>query len=220
MKQSSFRLLLILGVCGLVGGALTAQHPAPPAAPVRVVNASTDPMLQGFKFRSIGPAVMMGRIDDIEGAEKDPMIMYIGFATGGVWKSTDGGNHWLSLFDEMPVTSIGDIAIAPSDPNVVYVGTGEPNNRQSSSIGGGVYKTTDGGKTWADMGLEDTQSIGRIVVNPTVLDRLRTQDEKHLIEMEKRYFGKLSFRADPAMHAEQFKIQNVTTNEELANVGS
>ena len=167
MKQSSFRLLLILGVCGLVGGALTAQQPAPPAAPVRVVNASTDPMLQGFKFRSIGPAVMMGRIDDIEGAEKDPMIMYIGFATGGVWKSTDGGNHWLSLFDEMPVTSIGDIAIAPSDPNVVYVGTGEPNNRQSSSIGGGVYKTTDGGKTWANMGLEDTQSIGRIVVNPT-----------------------------------------------------
>lgn len=166
MKTFRTQLLLLAGASVLIGSALAAQQPAPPAAP-KVVNASNDPMLQGFKFRPIGPAVMMGRLDDIEGAEKDPMIMYLGFATGGVWKSTDGGNHWLSLFDEMPVTSIGDIAIAPSDPNVVYVGTGEPNNRQSSSIGGGVYKTTDGGKTWANVGLVETQSIGRIVVHPT-----------------------------------------------------
>lgn len=169
MSPSVSRTLAAMGA-GLVvslAGALSAQQapPAPPTAPL--INASTDPLLQGFKFRSIGPAVMMGRLDDIEGAEKDPMIMYLGFATGGVWKSTDGGNHWLSLFDEMPVTSIGDIAIAPSDPNVVYVGTGEPNNRQSSSIGGGVYKTTDGGKTWAHVGLDETQSIGRIAVHPT-----------------------------------------------------
>ena len=166
MKQSLSRMLLFIGACLLVGGVLAAQQPAPPAPAAKVVNASNDPMLQGFKFRAIGPAVMMGRLDDIEGAEKDPMILYAGFATGGLWKSTDAGNHWLSLFDEMPVTSIGDIAIAPSDPNIVYVGTGEPNNRQSSSIGGGVYKTTDGGKTWANMGLEATQTIGRIVINP------------------------------------------------------
>jgi photosystem II stability/assembly factor-like uncharacterized protein len=124
-------------------------------------------MLRGFEFRSIGPAVMMGRIDDIEGADKDPMILYAGFATGGLWRSTDAGNHWVSLFDEMPVTSIGDIAIAPSDPNIVYVGTGEPNNRQSSSIGAGVYGTRDGGKTWTQLGLADTQTIGRIAVSPT-----------------------------------------------------
>jgi photosystem II stability/assembly factor-like uncharacterized protein len=166
MKQSSTRLLLLVGACVLVGGVLAAQQAPAPAPAAKVVNASNDPMLQGFKFRSIGPAVMMGRLDDIEGAEKDPMTMYLGFATGGVWKTTDGGIHWNSLFDEMPVTSIGDIAIAPSDPSIVYVGTGEPNNRQSSSIGGGVYKTTDGGKTWANMGLEATQSIGRIVINP------------------------------------------------------
>ena len=166
MKQTSSRLLLLVGACVLVGGVLAAQQaPAPPPA-AKVVNASTDPLLQGFKFRAIGPAVMMGRIDDIEGAEKDPMILYAGFATGGLWKSTDAGNHWNSLFDEMPVTSIGDIAIAPSDPNIVYVGTGEPNNRQSSSIGGGVYGTRDGGKTWTNLGLEATQTIGRIVVNP------------------------------------------------------
>jgi len=166
MKTYSSRLLLLVGASVLVGGVLAAQQPAPPAPAAKVVNASNDPMLQGFKFRSIGPAVMMGRLDDIEGAEKDPMTMYLGFATGGLWKSTDAGNHWLSLFDEMPVTSIGDIAIAPSDPNIVYVGTGEPNNRQSSSIGGGVYGTRDGGKTWTSLGLVDTQSIGRIAINP------------------------------------------------------
>ena len=110
---------------------------------------------------------MMGRVDDIAGAEKDPMVVYVGFATGGLWKSTDGGNHWKSQFDNMPNESIGAIAIAPSDPNVVYVGMGEANNRQSSSIGDGVWGTTDGGKTWNHLGLEDTQSIGRIVVDST-----------------------------------------------------
>jgi photosystem II stability/assembly factor-like uncharacterized protein len=135
-----------------------------PAASPR--NASGDPLLRAFEFRSIGPAVMMGRIDDIQGADKDPMIVYIGFATGGLWKSTDGGNHWQSLFDNLPNESIGSIGIAPSDPNIVYVGTGEANNRQSSSIGDGVWGTTDGGKTWTHLGLEDTQSIGRVAVDP------------------------------------------------------
>jgi photosystem II stability/assembly factor-like uncharacterized protein len=123
--------------------------------------------LRGFEFRSIGPAVMMGRLDDIQGSEKDPMILYIGFATGGLWKSTDAGNHWKSQFDNMPNESIGAIGIAPSDPNVVYVGTGEANNRQSSSIGDGVWGTTDGGKTWNHLGLDDTQSINRIAIDPT-----------------------------------------------------
>jgi photosystem II stability/assembly factor-like uncharacterized protein len=124
-------------------------------------------MLRGFEFRSIGPAVMMGRVDDIQGSEKDPMLIYVGFATGGLWKSTDGGNHWKSQFDNMENESIGAIGIAPSDPNVVYVGKGEANNRQSSSIGDGVWGTKDGGKTWTHMGLDDTQSINRIAVDPT-----------------------------------------------------
>ncbi len=159
--------LLSLAALGLaVTGIVSAQggRGAPPAAPPP--NASTDPLLRGFQFRSIGPATMMGRVDDIQGAEKDPMTIYVGFATGGLWKSTDGGEHWKSQFDNMPNESIGAIGIAPSDPNIVYVGTGEANNRQSSSIGDGVWGTTDGGKTWNHLGLENTQSINRVVVDP------------------------------------------------------
>ena len=153
------RLLpLIFAVsCLAVAGLLWAQTqtPLPP-------NANTDPLLKGFEFRSIGPAVMMGRVDDIAGSEKDPMIVYVGFATGGLWKSTDGGIHWHSLMDNLPNENIGAIGLAPSDPNIVYVGTGEANNRQSSSIGNGIWGTTDGGQHWTHLGLDDSQSIGRI----------------------------------------------------------
>jgi hypothetical protein len=152
-----------LGVATLLWAQERAAEPPPPPPP----NASADPLLRGFEFRSIGPATMMGRVDDIAGAEKDPMIVYVGFATGGLWKSTDGGNHWHSEFDNMPNECIGSIGIAPSDPNVVYVGTGEANNRQSSSIGDGVWGTTDGGQHWNHLGLDDTQAIGRIVVDST-----------------------------------------------------
>ena len=162
--KNAWTLSLIVGAtCLTLAGLIWAQ--ARPADPKP--NESNDPMLRGFEFRSIGPAVMMGRLDEIVGTEKDPMLLYIGFATGGVWKSTDGGLYWHPMFDNMPNESIGSIAIAPSDPNVVYVGTGEPNNRQSSSIGNGVWGTTDGGKTWSHLGLETTQSIGRVVVDST-----------------------------------------------------
>jgi len=169
MRSSrSYLLLLVASICLLIAGFLWAQPPAPQESPAEPPpNQSNDPLLRGFEFRSIGPATMMGRVDDIAGSEKDPMIIYVGFATGGLWKSTDGGNHWHSEFDNMQNESIGAIGIAPSDPNVVYVGTGEANNRQSSSSGDGMWGTTDGGKTWNHLGLEDTQSIGRIVVDPT-----------------------------------------------------
>src|SRR4051794_19622186 len=161
-----------LGVGLGVGGLMLAQQgqqanlARPAETPAPPPNVSADPLLRGFEFRSIGPAVMMGRVDDIAGSEKDPLIVYVGFATGGLWKSTDGGNHWKSQFDNMPNESVGAIGIAPSNPDVVYVGMGEANNRQSSSIGDGVWGTTDGGKTWNHLGLEDTQSIGRVVVDP------------------------------------------------------
>jgi photosystem II stability/assembly factor-like uncharacterized protein len=155
--------LLAVSAAGLTWG----QGRGPVTPPPPPVNPSTDPLLRPFEFRSIGPATMMGRVDDIAGAEKDPLTMYVGFATGGLFKSIDGGNHWKPLWDEQENNSVGAIGIAPSDPNIVYVGTGEANNRQSSSIGNGMWGTTDGGKTWTHLGLEDTQAIGRVVVDPT-----------------------------------------------------
>jgi photosystem II stability/assembly factor-like uncharacterized protein len=156
-----------IGLCALGGTAMLAQAPPQPAAALPPpVNQSDDPILKPFVWRSIGPANMGGRVDDIAVVDSNPSIIYIGFATGGLWKSTNNGTTWTSLFEKYPVSSIGDIAIAPSNPDVLYVGTGEPNNRQSSSFGAGVFKSTDAGKTFEYVGLKETQSIARIVVHP------------------------------------------------------
>ena len=156
-----------LGLCLVGGRGMMAQggQAEVPDLP-RPINESDDPFLQRFVWRSIGPAVMGGRLDDIAAVESDPSTMYIGFATGGVWKTTNNGTTWTPIFDRHEVSSIGDIEIAPSDPNVVYVGTGEPNNRQSSSFGAGVFKSTDAGKTFTYVGLKETQSIARMVIHP------------------------------------------------------
>jgi len=122
--------------------------------------------LKNLEFREIGPAVMGGRIDDFGVVESNPNIVYVGTASGGVWKTTNNGTTWEPVFDKEGVSTIGDIAIAPSDPAVVWVGTGEPNNRQSSSWGDGIYKSLDAGKTWQKMGLAATHHIGRIVIHP------------------------------------------------------
>ena len=145
--------------------ATPSPTPSPSPTPTPV-NWSTDPMLKRFVFRSIGPASMGGRVDDIAGVESNPYTLYIGFATGGVWKSTNNGTTFQPIFDTYSTASIGDIAIAPSDPKVVWVGTGEANNRQSSSFGDGIYKSTDAGKSFTKMGLENTQTIARIVIDP------------------------------------------------------
>ena len=128
--------------------------------------SSVTDKLKNLEFREIGPAVMGGRIDDFGVVESNPNIVYAGTASGGVWKTTNNGTTWEPLFDKESVSTIGDIAIAPSDPAVVWVGTGEPNNRQSSSWGDGIYKSLDAGKTWQKMGLTATHHIGRIVIHP------------------------------------------------------
>src|SRR5437764_4547439 len=137
--------------------------PSPPPTPI---NWSSDPMLKRFVWRGIGPASMGGRIDDIAGVDSNPYICYLGAATGGVWKTTNNGTTFTSIFDTYSTASIGDIAIAPSNPDIVWVGTGEANNRQSASFGDGIYKSTDAGKTFARMGLADSQTIARIVIDP------------------------------------------------------
>ncbi|MEX2272073.1 MAG: hypothetical protein WD690_11400 [Vicinamibacterales bacterium] len=165
--RRTFQVLVLAGLTLVLMSAAVAarQEQAAPAAPV-AVNQSDDPILREFRFRSIGPAVMGGRVNDVEGDPNDPMTLYVAFATGGLWKTTNGGITWTSLFDEMPYTSIGDVGVSPSNGQIVYVGMGEANNRQSSSIGNGVYKTTDGGATWTHLGLDDTQSISRVAVHP------------------------------------------------------
>jgi photosystem II stability/assembly factor-like uncharacterized protein len=140
------------------------QGPAPPPAPQ--INISTHPLLKNFRWRGIGPASMGGRIDDIAVVESNPYIFYIGFATNGVWKTTNNGTTFESIFDTYPSISVGDIAVFQPDPKIVWVGTGEPNNRQSSSIGDGIYKSTDAGKTFVNVGLKETQSIARVVTDP------------------------------------------------------
>ena len=127
-------------------------------------------LLKEFVWRSIGPANMGGRVDDVEGVEGDPSIIYVGAATSGVWKTDNNGTTWKPVFDGQPNLSVGDIAIAPSNPNIVWVGTGEANQRQSTSYGGGVFKSTDAGATWTAVGLLESGAIGRILIDPKTPD--------------------------------------------------
>jgi len=125
-----------------------------------------DPFGQ-LEWRNVGPVNMTGRVADVEGVPGDPNVVWVGSASGGVWKSTNGGLSFKPVFDDQPVASIGDLALAPSNPDVVYVGSGESNTRNSVSFGNGVYKTTDGGLTWTHVGLTDTRHISRVAVHPS-----------------------------------------------------
>ncbi|MGE3277066.1 MAG: glycosyl hydrolase [Vicinamibacterales bacterium] len=116
--------------------------------------------------RNVGPAIMGGRVETIAVVEANPDIIYIGAATGGVWKTENGGATWAPIFDHQGTTAIGAIAVSQRNPAIVWVGTGESNNRQSSSWGNGVWKSTDGGASWTSMGLADTHHIGGIVIDP------------------------------------------------------
>ncbi len=129
-------------------------------------------LFKNLEFRNLGPAIMGGRVDDFAVLEADPSVFYVGTASGGIFRTENGGTTFEPIFDDQEVSSIGDLALAPSDPSILYVGTGEPNNRQSSSWGNGVYKTLDAGKTWTHLGLKDTHHIGRILVHPQDPDRV------------------------------------------------
>jgi photosystem II stability/assembly factor-like uncharacterized protein len=125
-----------------------------------------DPALYGgLRWRMIGP-FRGGRVNGVSGVPGQPNAFYFGSVGGGVWKTTNAGRTWLPIFDSQPIASIGAIGVAPSNPDVVYVGTGEADMRSQISYGNGIYKSTDAGKTWTHHGLDDTRQIGKVIVDP------------------------------------------------------
>src|SRR5216683_6059562 len=137
----------------------------PVPAPAKV--SFDEGVISGLGVRNIGSATMSGRVSALAAANIDgKTLIYVGAASGGVWKSQDGGTRFRPVFDKQPVQSIGAITIDPRDPRTVWVGTGETWTRNSVSIGDGIYKSTDGGETWTRMGLPESERIARIVVHP------------------------------------------------------
>ena len=151
----SFRYL-----SAFVGAATLAATPA-------LTQSIDQTVIDGLRWRQVGPANMQGRIADVEGIAWPSRTFFVAAAAGGVWKTTNNGVTFRPVFDNYGVASLGDLAIAPSDTNTIYLGTGEPNSRNSISPGGGVFKSTDGGLTWTFMGLKETEHVGRIIVHPT-----------------------------------------------------
>ena len=152
-----FRLPLLV-IC-LLASTTAAQNGG-------TVKSPLEEAFSRLEYRSIGPAIMGGRIADVEGVPGDANVVYVASASGGLWKTTNGGVTWKPIFERQGTISLGDIALAPSNPEVVWVGTGESNVRNSVSFGDGVYRSTDGGKTWQHMGLKDTERISAIAIHP------------------------------------------------------
>src|SRR5438132_438062 len=166
MITSTLRLRLtvpaILAAIVFVGSICFAVAPSPSPTPA---GATDEKLFKGMQWRQIGP-FRGGRALAIEGVPGEPDAYYFGAVAGGVWKTTDGGANWTPLFDKEPISSIGAIAVAPSDHNVIYAGTGEAAIRGNTTYGTGVFKSIDGGKTWTNVGLKDSRQVGALIVDP------------------------------------------------------
>ena len=144
--------------------AATATTAPPATTPAGTIPEAFSKQL---KWRSIGPANMGGRVTALAVNEADPMMYWVATASGGLLKTVNAGTTFEHQFDKEATVSIGDVAVSASNPQIVWVGTGENNPRNSVSYGNGVYKSTDGGKTWKNMGLEKTYQVGKVIIHPT-----------------------------------------------------
>jgi photosystem II stability/assembly factor-like uncharacterized protein len=162
MMRHSFLLrataVLLAVSCAATGAFATPAHGTPAQKP--------EDVFAQLKFRNLGPAIAGGRVTAVAGIPGNPQVYYVGAAGGGVFKTTDGGLNWKPIFNHAATSSIGAIAVAPSNPSLIWVGTGEANIRNDVIPGAGVYLSTDGGKTWKSMGLKNVGQIGRIVIDP------------------------------------------------------
>lgn len=154
LTVKTFKSLVVAGLFALL------------AIPESLAQKIPDQVVKSIEFREIGPTRQGGRYVDFAVMEKSPKVIYAATASGGLWKSVNNGQSWSSIFDNESVISIGAVALDQKDTSVVWVGTGEANNSRSSYWGDGVYKSTDGGKTWQNMGLPESHHIGRILIDP------------------------------------------------------
>lgn len=169
MKLAPFyRIISLLCLIAMAGSAQSlAQKSSKQAAGYVTPDAK---FLKTFSARSIGPAVMGGRVSSIASDPVDDHTFYVGLGTGGVFKTETSGSTFSPVFEKEAVASVGAVAVSPADPKQIWVGTGEANDRNSSGWGNGIYKSTDGGGTWANMGLSQSKTIARIAVNPKIPD--------------------------------------------------
>jgi photosystem II stability/assembly factor-like uncharacterized protein len=161
MRKRLFAALAIVAVC-------TVAAPNPSAQGQAGFDAA---LFREMQWRNIGPH-RASRTKAIDGVPSQPYTFYIGVVNGGVWKTTDAGRTWAPIFDREGTGSIGSLAVAPSDPNVIYVGTGESQQRPDLATGDGIYKSTDAGKTWTHLGLRDSQQIAQVVIDPKDANRV------------------------------------------------
>src|SRR5215467_586399 len=167
-----WRWIVTTAVLAMLGASGSSEGQAKKADAKPAPLSQLDPsLLQPLHWRGIGP-LRGGRTRGVSGVPSQPNVFYIGVCNGGVWKTNDYGRTWKPIFDDQPTGSIGSVAVAPSDPNVIYVGSGEGLHRPDLSVGDGIYRSADGGKTWVHLGMHDAQQIPEIAVDPHDPNRL------------------------------------------------
>src|SRR5258706_910709 len=159
MRVTMLRGILVVALAGPLFAGVMARALAQQGGRVDAT------VYSALRWRSIGP-FRGGRVNGVSGVSGQPNTFYFGSVGGGVWKTTNAGRTWSPIFDSQPIASIGAIAVAPSNPNIVYVGTGEADMRSQISYGNGIYKSTDAGRTWTHIGLDNTRQIGRVIIDP------------------------------------------------------